>query len=561
MRAAIYLRVSTEEQRERQSIATQRDFAQRYCALHEIVVADTFADDGVSGTIPVEDRPEGARLLAAAREKSFTTVLVFKVDRLARDPRLLLNAVNDLEQLGVELKSMTEAFDSTSAAGRLLRTVLAAVAGHERDAIVERSQEGTRRRAREGGWLGGSAPYGYRVEGKGHEGRLVVATDPIPGTELSESEVVRMIFEWSGNEGLSCVAIASRLRAMGIPPASYRFEVSKRTRGRLPEGVWRAGGLSHLIRSTTYRGVFQYGKRPKKGEAREGRSLIEAPVPAIVDDQLWSRAQDSLRRNLIMSPRNAKHRYLLRGLIKCAHCGLTYVGSTSRTRGRVWESTYSCNGHHLARATKCPSKRITDEIEEIVWRDVEGFLRNPGPVLGELSRRMKETASQSAAGLASVAPLRRALAGKQLERDRILGLFRRGKIDSATLDQQLDEIERERSGLAAEIDRADEQEKRSRAATAQIAAARDLLEKLRARLAEPLSWDVRRRLVETLVEGIRAETVVRDGVRDVHVTVTYRFGAPEIPVANDAAAPRTPHAMPVSLRSAPASGRRAVRPL
>src|SRR5206468_3155366 len=76
MRAAIYLRVSTEEQRERQSIQTQRDFGERYCALHEIPVHDFYADDGVTGTLPLERRPEGARLLEDAKAKKFDLVLI-----------------------------------------------------------------------------------------------------------------------------------------------------------------------------------------------------------------------------------------------------------------------------------------------------------------------------------------------------------------------------------------------------------------------------------------------------------------------------------------------------
>ena len=63
MAVALYLRVSTEEQRERQSIATQLDFALRYCALHQLTIHQTYADDGISGTVPVELRPLGARLL------------------------------------------------------------------------------------------------------------------------------------------------------------------------------------------------------------------------------------------------------------------------------------------------------------------------------------------------------------------------------------------------------------------------------------------------------------------------------------------------------------------
>src|SRR5829696_3698634 len=89
----LYLRVSTEEQRERQSIGTQREFGLRYCELHDEHLVDQYPDDGVSGTIPLDQRTEGARLLADARAGRFDIVLIYRLDRLGRDPRGILNAV------------------------------------------------------------------------------------------------------------------------------------------------------------------------------------------------------------------------------------------------------------------------------------------------------------------------------------------------------------------------------------------------------------------------------------------------------------------------------------
>src|SRR5918994_3356992 len=83
-RVALYLRVSSDEQRERESIKTQREFFEQYCKLYGLEVAETYADDGVSGTIPLHERPEGRRLLVDAREGKFDTMLVYKLDRLDR---------------------------------------------------------------------------------------------------------------------------------------------------------------------------------------------------------------------------------------------------------------------------------------------------------------------------------------------------------------------------------------------------------------------------------------------------------------------------------------------
>ena len=124
MPVGVYLRVSTEEQRERQSISTQKEFGERYCSLHQLTVIQVYADDGVSGTVPLDRRPEGSRMLRDARLKKFDQILVYKLDRLGRETRLILNSVDELEKDGVRVKSMTEEFDTATSSGRLMLTML-----------------------------------------------------------------------------------------------------------------------------------------------------------------------------------------------------------------------------------------------------------------------------------------------------------------------------------------------------------------------------------------------------------------------------------------------------
>jgi site-specific DNA recombinase len=194
MAVALYLRVSTEEQRERQSIATQNDFALRYCALHQLQIHQTYSDDGVSGTVPVELRPLGRRLLEDAQLHKFDQLLIFKLDRLGRDTRLILNTVAELEKHGVRVRSMTEEFDTATSTGRLMLTMLSGFAAHERELIRERSMAGSNRLAEAGTWLGGVVPYGYRKQGERNASRLVLSVEPIPGFPVSEVEVIGSIY-------------------------------------------------------------------------------------------------------------------------------------------------------------------------------------------------------------------------------------------------------------------------------------------------------------------------------------------------------------------------------
>lgn len=146
MRAAVYIRVSTEEQRERQTIVTQREFAERYCKQNEISIVNIYADDGVTGTIPLDQRPEGKRLLADAQRSLFDTVLLYRLDRLGRDALLILKSVSELESMGIQVRSMTESFDQDPT-GKFLMTILSGVAGLERATIIQRMVEGTNRMA------------------------------------------------------------------------------------------------------------------------------------------------------------------------------------------------------------------------------------------------------------------------------------------------------------------------------------------------------------------------------------------------------------------------------
>src|ERR671914_1924839 len=78
-RVALYLRVSSEEQRDRETIEIQREFLEPYCELYGFEVVKTYADDGVSGTIPLHERPEGRQLLDDAKEGKFQAVLVYRL--------------------------------------------------------------------------------------------------------------------------------------------------------------------------------------------------------------------------------------------------------------------------------------------------------------------------------------------------------------------------------------------------------------------------------------------------------------------------------------------------
>jgi site-specific DNA recombinase len=528
MAVAVYVRVSTEEQRERQSIVTQREFGERFCALHQHEVFQVYPDDGVSGTVPIDQRPAGSDLLRDARLKRFDQILVYRLDRLGRETRLILNAAAEFEKCGVRVKSMTEEFDTATATGRLMLTLLSGFAAHERDVIRERSVAGTNRKAEAGVWLGGVVPYGYVKEGAKGQWRIAVNDRPIPGLNLSEADVVRTIYRMCAAEKQSCQRIADYLNRVGVPCGSAentRVEGGKRT--RRTASVWRPAYVRNMIVSRTYMGEHLFGKRTKN----RSQKVIARAVPSIVSEQEWLKAREVLRSNRIIPLRKRENPYLLRGLIKCGLCGLTFSGMQMKAPQR--DHYYRCNGRQQARGLygrfgqKCAAKSLNgDYVERVVWADIECFLRNPGEVIERLKQRLAAQDGDRPRKEKELEGLQERLRDKTAERDRVLGLFRRGRIDDATLDQQFDVIDAEAGGLQAEIDM------RAGALSAvdqasQLRCAEELLAALRKRLDAPIAPEIKRRIVETLVERVQANTVEKWGVQQSELVITYRFSEPE----------------------------------
>lgn len=530
MGVAAYLRVSTDDQADRGTIETQRQEIRRYCERHGIQDVAYYEDPGVSGTIPLGSRPEGARLLEDARSGKFDTLLVYRVDRLGRKTLITLSAISMLDELGITLVSITENVDLSTPAGVLQATMLSGFAAFERDSIIQRSIAGTERLAKEGAWLGGIVPYGYYVTGKDREARLTVSEDLLPGFHLSEADVIRLIYRLAAEEGRSCVAIAEHLNSLGVPPSyakdERKIKVSEtRDRGKrtaATAGIWRAGRILNMLKNETYKGVHVYGKRSKKNRER-----ITRQVPAIVTPEQWERAQQVLRGNYLFSRRDAKRDYLLRGLIKCEKCGLTYIASGDERSGKVY---YRCNGRTNRRviagsrhAHKCEAASVGMEVEEAVWSDIESFLRNPGEVLHQLEEQRRSNLGSVEKVHRQIADLGRAIERKTDERKKVLDAYRKELITEAELIEQRNAIQAEEAALKAERDRLQEQARATEIAQSELHAAEELLLELNRRLDSAVTWETRRRLVEVLVDTIRVDTVDRDGRKEAHVSVRYRF--------------------------------------
>ena len=418
MKAAIYCRVSSEEQVERGNIENQVQYAKRYIDLHgpenNITEFEFYLDEGVSGTLPLKDRPEGRRLLQDAQAGKFAVLFVYRLDRLARSVKHVLDTYELLEDKKIALKSMTEAFDTGTPTGKFFMTLLASIAALERDTIMERTQLGKERKAREGKWVSGAPPYGYRI---GTNGSLEVY-EP-------EADIVRRVFSYY-NEGNSTIEVAKYLNARKIPTPAQ----SKGTKNK-NNGLWNAGHISIILRSKIYIGEYEYLTRSKRK-----KDVIEVEVPSIIDKDLFYATDKRLAKNS-STGRNPKDRqYLLKGIIYC-RCGRRMVGNRKGDKLYYRCSAVQNQGH----GKKCNSKQIRAvDIEGSIWADVEDFIRHPEKFAILLKNKLEQSKQEVVPTLGEIAQIEKEIVGLGDARARIISMCSRNLINDQEAEKELGKL-------------------------------------------------------------------------------------------------------------------------
>lgn len=314
-RVALYMRVSSEEQREKATIETQNEFLSDYVRLYEHILHDVYRDEAISGTVPMDERPEGRRMLADAEAGRFDTVLVYRLDRIGRSLLVVVDAHDRLQEASVSLKSATEPIDTSSPAGRLIFQMLASFAEFEKESINERTRAGKNRAYRNGVQVG-LIPYGFDIA---EDGSFVIVEE--------EAAIVRDVIR-NVAEGATLFAEAKRLNLQGTPAPGKKYRARPRQHGT----TWTPVAISRIVGRMAYSGTHV---------VHSSSGDIERPVPAIVPTQLQEAAIARLKDNKRYSGGRPVRKYLLRGLIRCAKCGWRYSG-LSRKREDRYHFKYTC---------------------------------------------------------------------------------------------------------------------------------------------------------------------------------------------------------------------------
>lgn len=433
LRVVLYARVSSEEQREGQTIDSQVAELEHFAGGKGWDVTGIYKDDGWSGSMLI--RPELDHLRDDASKGLFDAVVINDVDRLARDVSHLGIIKRDLERHGVDV-IFRKLPAEKSPTYNLMVNILGSFAEFEREMIIDRTRRGRRHKVEvRKQYLGSNAPYGFRYVPKdkasGKEGYLKLAAE--------ETATIRQMFEWVDKEGLSARRVVDRLNKMKVPPH----------KGGL---TWAKSSVLRILRCETYVGVWHYNKyescEPKNsGKSGNYKRLLKCSLrkrdksewlPVALSDHLriverdqWERVQQQLYRNIAFFPRNAKHEYLLKGLVKCGGCGSRYVGDPCH--GRFY---YRC----LARCKTYSTVR-EESLDSVVWETIKEAILNPSIITDQLARLYHQRAKNIEQLKKDSDDIDSLLEGLKKEEERILEAYRMSVLSPIQLAKELEKLQ------------------------------------------------------------------------------------------------------------------------
>jgi len=513
-RAAIYARVSSEQQEKEGTIESQLEEVYQRVREDGLDVEQQlrFIDDGYSGTTLV--RPALERLRDQAAAGTFDRLYVLNPFRFARRYAYQVLVVEELQNCGVEIVFLNHNFGKDPEDNLLLQ-VQGMIAEYERAKILERSRRGKLYAARRGSVnvLSG-APYGYkyisRFEGNGEAAYQII---------LEEAKVVREVFEWVGRDGYSMGKVCKCLKQKQIPT-------------RTGKQCWDRSVIWAMLKNPAYKGMAAFGKtrigemkprlRTQRGASefprraysvydvpKEERILI--PVPPIVGEALYDAVQEKLaenRKRNRQSKRGARH--LLQGLLVCNRCGYSYYGkpvSHSAAKGKKRDYVYyRCIGsdaHRFGGQRICSNKAIrSDYLEQAVWEDVCTMLSNPNRIEVEYHRRL--TVSKKEAEWTEATHVHSFISKIKRGISRLIDSYQDGLLEKEEFEPRIRKAKERLHNLEQELREQETKEEQLNALQLVIGRMKEFSEKVADGLREA-DWSTRREIVRSMVKEIRID--------------------------------------------------------
>ncbi len=338
--AALYVRVSTRYQVDKDSLPFQRKKLKEYLKFLGITRFTIFEDDGYSAKNT--DRPEYQKMMSGIRRGQFTHLIVWKVDRISRNLLDFAEMYEELKKHGVTFISLNEQFDTSTAIGEAMLKIILIFAELERKMTAERVMGIMLDRAENGLWNGGHIPIGYRLD----EGDAF----PVPDWN-GEAELVKMIFD-KYEETRSTTQIARMLYRDGI-------------RGRRG-GTWTSKVIHDMIRNPFYIGTYRYNVREtSRGTIKPESEWIvrKNNHTPIISEEQFARCNKIMDKNASRNTAEFRNCYThtFAGLLRCGTCGGGFIVTKDRPRENGFRpSVYRCTKQ--SHTLDCDGKTISETI-------------------------------------------------------------------------------------------------------------------------------------------------------------------------------------------------------
>ena len=373
-RAAIYARVSTDDQRGNFSVPTQlseclKRVEEKDYALvgNQYIDPETgreiepgngavraFVDDYTSGEL---SRPALDMVFTYLEAFGFDVLIVYSLDRLARDPYIRQTLEMDLGKHGAKVDYVIGGYDETPE-GEVRKDLDATFAKWENAKRVERSNRGKLGKAKSGLFVAGRAPFGYRID-RNMPGGLSI--------DEEQAWVIRRVFELYTEQGKSIRDIGEILTSEGISAP-------------LGGPKWGTSTIRGILSNAAYNGQIHYNKNKRLGKRlikRDKKQWVEIRVTPIVDRDAFSEAQKRLNSSRMTRRRPSKRFYLLSGMVYCAECGRSYIGQAAPA-GKNRRITDALSYRHRVRDGHCLNRYVSARIlDGTVWDEIVKVLLDP----------------------------------------------------------------------------------------------------------------------------------------------------------------------------------------
>ena len=375
VRCYAYTRVSTSMQVDAFSLKAQTEKIHRYAEYQNMEIVEEFSDEGKSGK-SVIGRTAFQEMFSKIENgiDRVSFVLVFKLSRFGRNASDVLNSLQIMQDNGVNLICIEDGIDSSKDSGKLMISILSAVAEIERENILVQTMEGRKQKAREGKWNGGFAPYGYDLI----NGELVINEE--------KAKIVKIIFEKFAYTTMGFGGVADYLNQLG-------YKKEKKVDNHLE--LFSIHFIKGILDNPVYNGKIAYGRR--KAEKINGTRneyhivkqkdymLVDGIHQKIIDDDLWNIVRKKREKTGIsnIKKHSLDHESILSGILKCPVCDAGMYCNNNRKKdkdGNVKDRFYySCKHRRMVNENFCDYKKQwkQETIDNAVEEFISKLIKNP----------------------------------------------------------------------------------------------------------------------------------------------------------------------------------------